>query len=108
MGLKYKRTHYFSPREGIFNFTGIWKEQGDEITFSILTTRANDIVDRIHNRMHVILGHNSAGAWLGSTTDKTELESLLEPYSNGFMQEWEVSKIVNKPNDKSADCINSL
>lgn len=49
-----------------------------------------------------------AGAWLGASTSQGELENLLQPYADGFMQEWEVSKVVNSPKDKSFVCINSL
>ena len=108
VGPKDKRPHYFSPRAGMFNFAGLWKEKDGELSFSILTTRANHVVGTIHNRMPVILGHNSAGAWMGASTPQGELEDLLQPYADGFMQEWEVSKVVNRPMDKSAACINSL
>lgn len=104
---KDKRPHFFSPRNGLFSFAGLFSDRNGELSFSILTTSANKTVGKIHSRMPVILGHNAAGAWLGKDTAKGELIDLLQPLSDASMQEWEVSKAVNHAKNKSAECINS-
>src|SRR5262249_8129107 len=52
-----------------FAFAGLWerweKGEGDPLeTCTIITTEANDTVRPVHNRMPVILPHDSLAAWL--------------------------------------------
>ena len=105
---KDKQPNYFSPKEGLFSFAGLWRPQGNGFAFTILTTSANELVSPIHARMPVILGHNTVPLWLSADSDNTMLSSLLEPYPANLMQAWQVSKAVNSPKNKDAACINSL
>jgi len=105
---KEKQPYYFSPKEGLFSFAGLWRPQGSGFAFTILTTGANELVGPIHGRMPVILGHNTVPLWLSADSDNKTLSSLLEPYPASLMQAWQVSKSVNSPKNKEAACINSL
>lgn len=105
---KDKRPHYFSPKDGLFAFAGLWSEGKLGTAFSILTTSANDLVQPVHARMPVILGHNAVGQWLAKDSDIKTLMALTEPYPAPLMQSWKVSKTVNSAKNKDAGCINSL
>jgi putative SOS response-associated peptidase YedK len=105
---KDRQPYYYSPREGIFSFAGVWKQEKAGLAFTILTTGANELLQPIHHRMPVILSHNAIGAWLDPETPADTLASLMQPFPAPLMQAWKVRKIVNSPRNKDASCINSL
>ena len=75
------------------NSTGELKE-----TFSIITTRANSLLEHIHNtkkRMPVILRQEDERKWLGKDLDRSVIDSLLEPYDSGQMQAHTVSRLIS-------------
>lgn len=94
------------PSDEIFSFAGIWetwKHDGKEThTYSIITTRPNDEMESIHDRMPVILHKEDEAQWLAADTED-DIKVLLEPYTNGVLETYEVSKEVNtvKVNDKT-------
>ena len=54
---------------GIFSLAGLWDlwqgPEGEELrSFTIITTQANDLVGRVHQRMPVILSLQGEAAWL--------------------------------------------
>jgi len=105
-----KEPYYFSPQEGLFSFAGLWSawvspESTEIETFTIITTGANKVVKPIHDRMPVIMGHNSMGAWLSQTTKVNELQELLIPCPDDQMQGYPVSKLINSPKNNEAKCI---
>lgn len=105
-----KRPFYFTPKEGLFSFAGLWSHwdspEGKRIeTFTIITTAANDVVKPIHDRMPVSLGHNSFAAWMAEDTKKKDLQDLLTPFTAGAMQVQEVSRYVNSPKNTGPQCI---
>ena len=105
---KEKQPYYFSPNEGLFSFAGVWRQGTNGNSFTIFTTSANDVVGHVHPRMPVILSHNAMGQWLEPDAPKDTLISLMQPFPDGLMQSWKVSKAVNSPKNKEAACINSL
>ena len=84
-----------------FSMAGIWDEwknpEGEMIhSFSIITTRANSLIEKIHDRMPVILKREDEKKWLGSPYEK-ELLDLLLPFPSDQMKTYPVSKKVNSP-----------
>ncbi len=105
-----KEPHYFSPKEGLFSFAGLWSawvspESIEVETFTIITTDANKVVKPIHDRMPVIMGHNSMSAWLSQTTKANELLELLRPCPDDQIQSFAVSKLVNSAKNNQPQCI---
>jgi putative SOS response-associated peptidase YedK len=105
-----KEPYYFSPREGLFSFAGLWSvwvspESVEIETFTIITTDANKVVKPIHDRMPVIMGHNSMAAWLSQATKAKELQEILIPCADNQIQCFAVSKLVNSPKNNDAKCI---
>ena len=83
---------------------GIWDRWLNETTgemrntFSIITTRANPLLERIHNtrkRMPVMLKQADEKKWLREDLDGPEMDSMLTPYDDREMQAHTVSKLVS-------------
>ncbi|PWU70302.1 SOS response-associated peptidase [Gracilibacillus dipsosauri] len=92
----------------VFTFAGLWDrwKQGDQeiISCTILTTKPNEIMEEIHDRMPVILDEKSREQWLQPDQhDVQVLKSLMKPYPSTAMSFYPVSKLVNNPsnNDKT-------
>lgn len=94
-----------------FAFAGItdfWKDnQGKEIqSFSIITTKANSLIYRIHDRMPVILSKSDNGAWLDLNQDADELYKLLKPMASSKLEMHQVSTLVNNPKNDNPEILN--
>jgi putative SOS response-associated peptidase YedK len=88
-----------------FAFAGIWDrwinpETREELkTFSIITTKANPLLEKIHNtkkRMPVILPREKERLWLQDGLDRDTIESMLLPFNAEEMEAHPVSRLVNK------------
>lgn len=94
-----------------FAFAGLWdiwkNPEGEELlSFTIITTEANDLVNDIHNRMPVILAPEEEEVWLNAKPDEVErLVALLDPYPSGDMEAYAVSTAVNSPANDRPECI---
>jgi len=96
-----KPYRFFMKDESIFSLAGIWESwknnQGEVIrTFSILTTRPNALVQKVHPRMPVILAPNHEQDWLNETKPE-KLKKLLLPFDASKMDAYPVSKRLNNP-----------
>lgn len=94
-----------------FAFAGLWEQwhspHGDEVlSCTIITTRPNDFVAQIHNRMPVILPPQAYEQWLDPAEQQPDrLQPLLAPYPAQEMSAYPVSRVVNNPQNESPDCI---
>lgn len=93
-----------------FAFAGLWDRYRahDETmtTCTIVTTKPNQLVEPVHNRMPAILTKEAQEAWLNPTIQEwNELLPLLKPYSVEEMTMYEVSSIVNSPKNNTKACI---
>jgi putative SOS response-associated peptidase YedK len=89
----------------------VWrKPNGDSLeTFTIITTEPNELMCPIHDRMPVMLRREDEEQWLdvtGARFDKARL--VLKPYPSDQMDAYDVSPIVNKPENDTAECIQPL
>jgi putative SOS response-associated peptidase YedK len=67
-------------------------------TFAILTTRPNELVATLHDRMPVILTPEGEDVWLDpGVKDPARLQPLFEPLHAGTMETFPVSGYVNAP-----------
>lgn len=86
-----------------FAFAGIfdtWTRRGGPPlrTFAILTTRPNELVAGVHDRMPVILTPEGEDLWLDADThDPAALAPLFEPLGAEAMEAFAVSRRVNAP-----------
>src|SRR3972149_8083207 len=94
-----------------FAFAGLWDAwktpEGEMfLTFTIITTNANELMEPIHDRMPVILHEKDEGVWLDPQLNDTDkLSTLLKPYPSKEMEAYKVSTFVNSPKNNSPKCI---
>ncbi len=107
-----KQPYYITRRDGEpFAFAGLWDRwlppDGQPLeTCTILTTTPNDVVQRLHDRMPVMLPAASYTLWLDpNLRDLEPLQALLRPYDAEEMVAYPVSTKVNSPANDSADLI---
>jgi len=97
-----------------FLFAGlysVWKDKDEKEfpTFTIITTTPNELMEKIHNRMPVILPEKSINEWLDpDNKDTVALKKLLVSYPTKEMKAYPVSKFVNSPKNDSPECIKPL
>ena len=93
-----------------FAFAGLWEawhpDQEDALlSCAIITTTPNALMEKIHDRMPVILKPDVYAVWLDpaeQTPDK--LNKLLKPYPATQMTAFPVSRLVNDPKNDSPAC----
>ena len=78
---------------------------GEVLTFTIITTDANELVGQAHNRMPVILTREEEGVWLDLKTEREVLKKLLKPHNSDLMQSYEVSTKINSGKNDSSEII---
>ncbi len=76
-----------------------WKDnKGNELkSFSIITTDANRLIAKIHDRMPVILSRKDEKVWLDPDLDIIQALKMLRPYPAKEMKMYPVSTLVNNP-----------
>ncbi len=101
-----KRPLWFSRADGeLFAFAGIWAElpqrSGDGVIHScaIVTTRPNELVRPVHDRMPVVLEPEVEDAWLAPEAETAELRDLLVPAPKDLLVGREVGDFVNDVRD---------
>jgi putative SOS response-associated peptidase YedK len=105
-----KRPYYIqSIDECPVMFAGIWdtwRNRGDLVTScAIITTAANELVAKLHDRMPAILPPETQEAWLDPKTSRVELLSMLAPYAAAKMKTYPVTTNVNSPDNDSPDLL---
>ena len=86
-----------------------WKVLGTEEwmrTFCIITTKANELVADIHDRMPVIIAPKNYDRWLSPI--EPDPRDLLVPYPSEPMTMWPISTRVNKPENDDAAILESV
>ena len=86
-----------------------WKDtKGKELkSFSIITTDANRIISKIHDRMPVILLPKDEKVWLDPDLNIINAMKMLRPYPAKEMKMYQVSTLVNNPKNDLPQVINS-
>ena len=99
-------------------FAGLWEIWRDEAipdrdapdawlrTCTIITTRANDMLAPIHDRMPVMLAEPIWDEWLDpANADVGALEAMLVPAPDDWLEVYPVSTRVNKPDNNDVSLI---
>ncbi|HDR74191.1 MAG TPA: SOS response-associated peptidase [Methanoculleus sp.] len=102
--------YYRLERGGHFAFAGLfdtWHDPagGERRGYVILTTDANALVGRVHDRMPVILHREDEEAWMDGKSSAGLLERFFAPFPPEEMTGWRVSTKVNSPDNDSPDLI---
>jgi putative SOS response-associated peptidase YedK len=104
-GQSRKQPHAIRLRSGEpFAMAGLWEywrakgEDGEGIvSTAILTTDANALMARIHDRMPVIIAASHYDAWLDPRTPAPALRDLMQPCPSEWLEAYPVSLRVNNP-----------
>lgn len=95
-----------------FAFAGLWdrwlhQPDGAPLhSFTIITTRPNDVLAPVHGRMPAMLLPEDEAEWLDpEVTEPGALLRLLRPYPAERMEGTCVSRAVNSPLNDSPECI---
>lgn len=96
-----------------FAFAGLWDRNHSNrhpITCTILTTKANHIIQEVHDRMPVIFTDEVAiQKWLNVEEHPfDELTSLMAPIESEWMEKYVVSSIVNNTRNDNEKCIEPI
>lgn len=86
----------------LFSFAGLWDtwkdKSGENIySFTIITTRPNELIAPIHDRMPVILTPENEQLWISNELNIKNLLPVLTPYDSDKMTAYTVSTMVNTP-----------
>ena len=98
---KKQPVRFHLPDGELFAFAGLWTSRTDKETgellesCTIITTRPNELVAPVHDRMPVILRSGVEAAWLDAAVSKEQAVWLLEPYPAGLMVASRASTRVN-------------
>ncbi len=92
--------HFRLSDGGLFAFAGLWTCRTDDAgelveSCTIVTTRPNELVAPVHDRMPVILPRELEADWLDLEVSKEHALSLLEPYPAKAMVAAAASPLVN-------------
>ena len=107
------KTPYLARRKDdrLFAMAGLydrWRSpSGEEVTsFTIITTAANELMAKVHDRMPVILSRGDEDLWLSpGPLPGEELERLFRPFPAERMEAYPVSKLVNDASNDSPELI---
>jgi putative SOS response-associated peptidase YedK len=98
--------------ESPFAMAGLWDEwtnvPGKNVmSFAIITTSPNKLMEPVHNRMPVILTKENYTDWLKSD-DENELLEMLKPFPESKMKVYKVSEKVNSVRSEGPELIKPL
>ena len=89
---KKQKLRFSSPDGNPLAIAGLWEhwrrpETGETVdSYTVITTKANDFMAPIHDRMPVILGQTDWDAWLDPDTgNPLLLESMLQPCPDDWL-----------------------
>lgn len=105
-----KRPVHFRLRDGgVFALAGLWEAwqgpAGPVESCAVLTTRANELVAAVHDRMPVIVARERYAAWLAAETPAEELAPLLGPWPAEGMLAVAVGAYVNNARHEGPQCL---
>lgn len=99
-------TYYHRADDGLVLLGGLYQRpQGTDThaRFTVLTTRPNALVARVHDRMPVVLPNERLDEWLGA--ELTDAVQLIGPAPEDALVATAVGKRVNSVRNDDAQCV---
>jgi len=100
MDAKTKQPFTIAMKDGKpYALAGLWERWKDRkastelLTFTVITTDPNEVVQPMHDRMPVIIPERDYDRWLKADPDRPPID-LLRPFDAGKMTAWKVDKAV--------------
>lgn len=110
-----KQPYLIKPKnQKLFGFAGIIvkyhdKDNKEKEGYIIITTTPNSLMEKIHNRMPVILKREDEDEWLNPDNAEPEkLLKLLNPYPTSEMEAYPVSTLVNSPKNNFPELLKPI
>lgn len=100
-----------APDGGLLAMAGLWSrwhspDNQPVETFTVITTRANEQIARLHDRMPLLLDEEGVRRWLsGPTHDLAGLQDLLHPWHGAPLAVTQVSSHVNSVSVDDERCL---
>ena len=105
-----KKVPFFIQKKdgGLMLFAGLWTtwsmSSKKVFTYTILTTKAQENISAIHDRMPALINKSKAELWINLDNKFSEVEQELTD-TNEMLNYYQVSGFVNKPSNNSVACI---
>lgn len=101
---------YFRPdSHKIFAFAGLWararNDAGEQLSFTIITGKPNELVKPVHDRMPVVLDEDAYAKWLDPNVDAEAARAMLGIPAVGDWHGEPVSTWVNSAQHDDPQCI---
>ena len=110
-----KQPHFIHRKDGeLMALAGLWEHwappgTSESVqTFTILTTAANRWMQRLHDRMPVVLKGDELARWLDPGAQAAELQQLLKPLGEGELDAYPVSKSVGNVRNDGEELLRPL
>jgi putative SOS response-associated peptidase YedK len=94
-----------------YALAGLWEKWKDRkagtelLTFMVITTDPNEVVQPLHDRMPVIIPENDYDRWLQPDGSERPPIDLLRPFDSDKMSAWKVDKAVGNVKNDSPELI---
>jgi len=108
---KVKVPYYITlPNQPLFSIAGLfstWKDKQSDLeyqTYTVLTTRANVYMEKIHNskkRMPVILPGEFEKDWLNPHLTREDVLALCQPIDQHVMKGYTISKLITSKKEET-------
>ena len=107
---KSKTSFRFFIDNKIFSLAGVYTSFKDERGgplphFAIITTRANELMSPVHDRMPVIIHEKDEKRWVSDSLSMSDIQRMLEPYPAHLMRSYQISTRINNPKNNTLDVI---
>ena len=104
-----KNAYFINRKDNrLLLFAGLWtlwpSPSGSVYTYTIITTKAQQDIAHIHNRMPVILDKSKIDKWINIENRSFEIQEAISQ-SKESLDHYQVSNFVNSPNNNSKRCI---
>jgi len=109
-----KQPYYIqSASKGLLALAGLWESwngpDGVVYSFTIITTKPNELMKTIHDRMPVIIAPDYFEQWLNCRDySGKDVSHLLRPVAADTLEAFPVSSLVNSPSNDSWKCAQPL
>lgn len=103
--IKSKEKRYLALA-GIYSYFFDFIKNENILTIALITIQPNEIVEKIHDRMPVILNEKDWSLYLDNNTSLEEVNKLFVACDSRILSIKEVSTFVNKVSNQGIECIN--
>jgi putative SOS response-associated peptidase YedK len=106
-----KQAYLIRPRRGgLISFAGLWESwagpEGEVRSFTIITTEANELMARIHDRMPAILQPGQYAHWLDPALQHpADVQAMIASYPAGELQAIPIGGKINNTRNQGAELI---